>query len=493
MKDPKNKYGRHIAHRTSWLDIANKKLPELDNKSIIEYVKENTDLKDPSMFIASLFEEGLAARIYNNDSIARDGKDRGSTTGNNYEYPYSGYFDFGLDTIGNNLEKFINKGYLDPDIKNRILLHEVGNERGQSVTTADFKNFGDVIKSKIAYLKDSEENLNKFIENNQLDLSDNAKEYFKYVAYNAGLGNAQNMIKSFNERDYLKDDQFLKDDFEPEYWKDPYKYSMRRWQGADMLRNEFNLKPINRTFEDPIEGPTNINPDFLRREQTPIQSTPVRSEDDILNLPVYPTAVPGVKNKEKPFTVEAKYIDSTPIDSSKLKRGFSSPKMKNPLDTEDFFLGGLLGDSVGGKTGSGALSGAMSGFTMGSPWGALAGGLLGGASSLINAKKEQEMEAKMKQQEFSEFISSANINQSNGSNIPMKYGGKMYANGGMLSPMFSEFNEGGTHESNPLGGIPQGVSPEGKQRTVEEGETKFKFKDGEYVFSNRLTPLNYDF
>ncbi|MEM4625659.1 MAG: hypothetical protein QXJ28_02770 [Candidatus Pacearchaeota archaeon] len=41
----------------------------------------------------------------------------------------------------------------------------------------------------------------------------------------------------------------------------------------------------------------------------------------------------------------------------------------------------------------------------------------------------------------------------------------------------TEFNEGGTHEENPLGGVPQGVL-----NRVEEGETK----DENYIFSDRL-------
>lgn len=60
----------------------------------------------------------------------------------------------------------------------------------------------------------------------------------------------------------------------------------------------------------------------------------------------------------------------------------------------------------------------------------------------------------------------------------MKYGGRMYDNGGMLT----EYNEGGTHEENPLGGIPVGQGPDGQPNLVEEGETRF----GDYIFSDRL-------
>jgi len=60
----------------------------------------------------------------------------------------------------------------------------------------------------------------------------------------------------------------------------------------------------------------------------------------------------------------------------------------------------------------------------------------------------------------------------------MKYGGRMYNTGGMLT----EYNEGGTHEENPLGGIPVGQGPNGQPNLVEEGETRFN----DYIFSDRL-------
>lgn len=67
----------------------------------------------------------------------------------------------------------------------------------------------------------------------------------------------------------------------------------------------------------------------------------------------------------------------------------------------------------------------------------------------------------------------------------MKYGGKKFAAGGAM-PMeqLTEFNEGGTHEENSLGGIPQGMNPSGQMNLVEEGETKFDAEN--YIFSDSL-------
>ena len=55
-----------------------------------------------------------------------------------------------------------------------------------------------------------------------------------------------------------------------------------------------------------------------------------------------------------------------------------------------------------------------------------------------------------------------------------------FAEGGPLT----EFNEGGTHEENPLGGIPQGVAPDGGVNLVEQGETKLD--SANYIFSDTL-------
>lgn len=64
------------------------------------------------------------------------------------------------------------------------------------------------------------------------------------------------------------------------------------------------------------------------------------------------------------------------------------------------------------------------------------------------------------------------------------YGGNL--NQAAYGGLFNSFNAGGTHESNPNGGIPLGVGSNGKQNTVEQGESSFNFKDGKFIFSHRL-------
>ena len=73
-----------------------------------------------------------------------------------------------------------------------------------------------------------------------------------------------------------------------------------------------------------------------------------------------------------------------------------------------------------------------------------------------------------------------------------KFAQKQMAMGGPIGqPGFAdkevnEFGAGGTHGQNPLGGIPQGIGANGQQNSVEEDETSYEFKEGKFIFSNRI-------
>ena len=54
--------------------------------------------------------------------------------------------------------------------------------------------------------------------------------------------------------------------------------------------------------------------------------------------------------------------------------------------------------------------------------------------------------------------------------------------GGDFSNGVTIIGNGGTHEENPMEGVPMGVAPDGTPNLVEQGEVKFN----DYVFSNRL-------
>lgn len=60
--------------------------------------------------------------------------------------------------------------------------------------------------------------------------------------------------------------------------------------------------------------------------------------------------------------------------------------------------------------------------------------------------------------------------------------GGTLTHGGVFSDGVSVVREGGSHEENPLTGVPMGIAPDGKPNLVEEGEVIFN----NYVFSDRL-------
>lgn len=61
-------------------------------------------------------------------------------------------------------------------------------------------------------------------------------------------------------------------------------------------------------------------------------------------------------------------------------------------------------------------------------------------------------------------------------------GGTLFTNGGEWSTGLNIIGNGGTHEENPLDGVPMGIAPDGIPNLVEEGEVIYN----DYVFSNRL-------
>ena len=194
-------------------------------------------------------------------------------------------------------------------------------------------------------------------------------------------------------------------------------------------------------------------------------------------------------------------------------------KQYNPF-LDEYFLGGLMKDlpegggnqlagaagsmlgnliptkrkdgvtSIGGSAASGAIQGASS-LAMLGPIGMIAGGVIGGVGGLLSGKKQQEEDLTQmklaKDESTRTTLANMNYGSANGSNLPM-------AMGGLLNPLSVDtpighstyFANGGTHESNPYGGIPQGFNNSGQLRTTEAFETKTKFPDGDYIFSNRL-------
>lgn len=90
------------------------------------------------------------------------------------------------------------------------------------------------------------------------------------------------------------------------------------------------------------------------------------------------------------------------------------------------------------------------------------------------------------------YAAGGSFNNPGFSALPIEVQNKIRANsyeaGGTMDQL-TEFNAGGTHEENPLGGIPQGMSPDGRLNLVEQGETKLKATEeggGNFVYSDSI-------
>lgn len=176
-----------------------------------------------------------------------------------------------------------------------------------------------------------------------------------------------------------------------------------------------------------------------------------------------------------------------------------SPVEYNKLDSisnnkffKDYIANGIKGAQAGSAAG---------------PWGALIGAgvaqIKGGLFNWYNKNRNRRFNDKLASEAnyinqlnrkvYDREIQDFKINQS------MKELLNIAAMGGKLDIKDKDRNEenklpddfsngvtviknGGTHENNPLGGVPQGIGENGKQNVVEEGEVKYN----DYIFSNRI-------
>ena len=198
--------------------------------------------------------------------------------------------------------------------------------------------------------------------------------------------------------------------------------------------------------------------------------------------------VESAVNKQQTFQSNA--LDT----KSLLAEMATSADLRTDYTAKEFMQSG---GAFAGNLISGALSGATSGAAAG-PWGALAGGaaslvggLIGRAVAVGKAKSAaKDLNAKAvaaNNQKANTLISKAGaLDQAEDQRALAAYAAY---GGGINTPKFSdfpsevtEFNAGGTHESNPYDGIPQGIAPDGLPNLVEEGEVKYD----NYIFSDRL-------
>jgi hypothetical protein len=206
-----------------------------DPNSKTTYKKEDTswreliggrnDIKeeDKALFYASLMDEGADQFTYNQYGGQRK--------------PYDGFADFGLDTFGQRFDEFVNRGYVDKEMRNRIILNETQNEKLENVVSADFTDLNDVVTAKRAFIESGRNAITKKAKELNVNLSQTAKDYFTVASYNLGEGGARKMLEAYQKAGILENDKFMEDDSYSGY-REPHRNAKRRVQAMNMLRGE---------------------------------------------------------------------------------------------------------------------------------------------------------------------------------------------------------------------------------------------------------------
>lgn len=148
-------------------------------------------------------------------------------------------------------------------------------------------------------------------------------------------------------------------------------------------------------------------------------------------------------------------------------------------------------NSVAGSALKDGMAGASAGMSfgpVGAGIGAGVGLLAGGISAMLGNKARANRETELQSQQNRNFGAKANqIEDASDDKVESQYfaqGGPLSSGSAQFGNGVNAFNNGGTHEQNPLGGIPQGIGQNNQPNLVEEGEVKFN----DYIYSNRLTP-----
>lgn len=194
---------------------------------------------NPSLLYSSAMEEGLGYAISKPDDASEayvnwSGKNKKLSQ----QYPVDGFYNYGLDTFGDQYSSLQKGGYLPEGFNKRFTKLPVVNEKGEKYNSAAFMNDQDALIAKAAMIKQTGDVLSQYEKKNNLKLSDKQRDFFTLAGYNGGQGNMEKMIKSYQDKGYLKDDKFLDPSFKPASYGSIYTNVQRRLQNRDILDTE---------------------------------------------------------------------------------------------------------------------------------------------------------------------------------------------------------------------------------------------------------------
>lgn len=165
---------------------------------------------DPALLYTSAMEEGLSGNFPD-----RQGNYKYERSGQSDKFPVNSSSDFGLDQVRSEIKRFQEKGYLPADFQKHYAnaKHDPGEmgSGGKPVThnDVDLDSPESAMQLKAAYLKDNYESVSQSSQQKGISLSPRAKDFFALVAYNAGTGVADQMMRDYHKNGYLKNDAFM--------------------------------------------------------------------------------------------------------------------------------------------------------------------------------------------------------------------------------------------------------------------------------------------
>jgi len=226
-------YGERMVGRWSDYKMLDKKTASGKTfRQVFQAIADEYGLPVEVLF-ASTAEEGLRDFVAN----PFDTKDKA--------FPVSGFENFGLDNFASMFPNLVKEGYLENDFPFKPSNER--NEKNEVVKSANFKTVEDAIRAKAAILTYVDSKVVAFADKNNIELSQDAQDFFMLIGYNAGLGNATKMLSDYSKAGVLKNDSFLYEfpskgnsqvRLTKDSWSQPYEYAMRRVIPAEAWREK---------------------------------------------------------------------------------------------------------------------------------------------------------------------------------------------------------------------------------------------------------------
>lgn len=192
---------------------------------------------DPALLYSSSMEEGMSGLFKDKSGLDTKHRKPGDfgyqDDFGNKEFPINGNQSFGLPDFYNRFPELVKGGYLPKEFASRFKGGDAEN---------NFKTTDDALKAKAALMKYTYDDVDKYATKAGITLSPKAKDFFALAEFNAGEGGFHKLLKEYQSKGLLQNDQFLKENPHkgekiPEN-QDIYAHVIRRLKMRDNLKEQ---------------------------------------------------------------------------------------------------------------------------------------------------------------------------------------------------------------------------------------------------------------